>query len=240
MSGEWFERWFSEAYLELYPHRDAAEAVRVVALLSAHGTVRSGDRVLDLACGAGRHIAALEAAGASVTGLDLSRPLLNAARVSGATLLVRADMRRLPIRGGAMDAVVNLFTSFGYFAGDHEHALVLREIARVLAPQGRFALDFLNAPAVRAGLVPRDEQMVQGRRVVQQRRLSDAGRVVVKTIHLAGEELEFMERVRLFERPELEQMIAGAGLVVRHVFGDYDGSPHGSASPRLILLAQRA
>ena len=240
MSGEWFEQWFGEVYLDLYPHRDAAEAARAVALLSAHGVVRPGERVLDLACGAGRHIAALEAAGARVTGLDLSRPLLNAARASGARLLVRADMRRLPIRGGAMDAVVNLFTSFGYFAGDHEHALVLREIARVLAPQGRFALDFLNAPAVRAGLVPRDEKTVQGRRVVQKRRLSDAGRVVVKTIHLTGEDRQFMERVRLFERPELEQMIAGAGLVVRQVFGDYDGSPHAPTSPRLIILAERA
>jgi SAM-dependent methyltransferase len=240
VTGEWYERWFGEAYLELYPHRDVAEAARAVGLLSAHGVVRSGDRVLDLACGAGRHIAALQAAGARVTGLDLSRPLLNAARASGAGALVRADMRRLPVRGGAMDAVVNLFTSFGYFAHDEEHDQALREVARVLAPLGRFALDFLNAPAVRAGLVARDEQTVQGRRVVQERRFAEAGRVVIKTIHLADEDREYMERVRLFERPELEQMLAGAGLAVRQVFGDYDGSPHRTASPRLILLAQRA
>jgi SAM-dependent methyltransferase len=240
MSGEWYEHWFGEAYLGLYPHRDTAEAARAVALLQAHDMVRLGDRVLDLACGAGRHIAALASAGATVTGLDLSRPLLNAAREAGAAQLVRADMRRLPVRSGAMDAVVNLFTSFGYFARDDEHAMVLREIARVLVPTGRFALDFLNAPAVRAGLVARDERTVQGRRVVQERRISDAGRVVVKTIHLADEDRQFMERVRLFERPELETMMADAGLAVRHVFGDYDGSAHGPSSPRLILLAQRA
>jgi len=236
---EWFQRWFGEAYLELYPHRDAAEAARAVGLLQAHGMVLAGDRVLDLACGAGRHMAALQKAGAHVVGLDLSWPLLVAARSAGAELLVRADMRWLPVRSGAMDAVVNLFTSFGYFAHDDEHALVLSEISRVLAPGGRFALDFLNAPAVRAALVARDEKTVRGRRVVQQRRLSDGGRVVVKTIHLEAEGREYMERVRLFERPELEQMFADAGLEVRHVFGDYEGGAHGPSSPRLILLARR-
>lgn len=240
MSGEWFEQWFGDAYLDLYPHRDAAEAGRAVALLQAHGMVLAGDRVLDLACGAGRHIAALEKAGSRVTGLDLSQPLLRAARTGGAGTLVRADMRRLPLRSGAMDAVVNLFTSFGYFATDEEHDQVLREITRVLAPRGRFAIDFLNAPAVRAGLVPRDEKTVQGRRVVQERRLADAGRVVIKTIQIDGEDRQYMERVRLFERPELERMITGAGLVVRHVFGEYDGAPHGASSSRLIVLAQRA
>ena len=60
---EWFEHWFGEEYLDLYPHRDDRDAERAVALLAANGYVRPGQRVLDLACGAGRHAAALERSG---------------------------------------------------------------------------------------------------------------------------------------------------------------------------------
>jgi len=236
---EWFEQWFGEAYLDLYPHRDEAEAARAVRLLAREGVVGPGRRVLDLACGAGRHATVLADAGAAVTGLDLSMPLLQAAREHGVAALVRADMRALPLRGGVFDAVVNLFTSFGYFRTDAEHQAVLDDVARVLRPGGHFALDYLNAPVVRATLVPRDERVVGGRRIIQERRLSNSG-TVVKTIHLADEGRSYLERVRLFERGDIERMLAAAGLAVGRVFGDYDGGAHTDASPRLILLARRA
>src|SRR5262249_19187005 len=148
----------------------------------SRGVVRPGDRVLDLACGAGRHAVALAAIGARVVGLDLSLPLLRAGqRRWRDARLVRGDIRALPVPGGRMDAVVHLFPSFGYFDRDAEHESVIAEVARVLRPGGRFALDFLNAPLVKASLVPRDEATLNGRRVVQERRLEQDGRYVVKT-----------------------------------------------------------
>ena len=237
---EWYQSWFGEAYLELYPHRDEAEARRAVALLVREGAVKPGARILDLACGAGRHAVELAEQGARVTGLDLSAVLLKAARSRWAGPLVRADMRYLPLRSGSFDSVLNLFTSFGYFSSDEESAGVLRDVARVLAPGGWFALDFLNAPAVRARLVARDSKQVQGKRVVQERRLSNAGRTVVKVIHLEHEGKSFEERVRLFERDELERMLSDAGLRIEAALGDYDGGPHTAESPRLLLLARRA
>ena len=237
---EWFEHWFGEEYLELYPHRDAAEAARVAMLLEARGVVWRGALVLDLACGAGRHALALAHRGARVVGLDLSPPLLREARrLFPLALLVRGDIRRLPIRTGALDAVVNLFTSFGYFDRDELHEAVIEDVARVLRPGGRFALDFLNAPQVRATLVPRDVHHAGAREVVQERRLEEGGRYVVKTIHLTGEARSFMERVRLYERADLERIVTRAGLVVDAVLGDYEGAPHSPASPRTLVLAHK-
>ena len=236
---EWFERWFGEEYLSLYPHRDEDEAEHVVALLERCGIVRAGLRVLDLACGAGRHAPALDRRGATVVGFDLSLPLLRTARARTPGALVRGDMRALPFADGGFDTVVNLFTSFGYFEEDGEHERVLREVARVLRRRGRFVLDFLNAPLVRATLVPRDERSVGGRVVVQERGLSADGRFVVKQIHLRGEGRSFMERVRLYERKDLERLLAACGLAPVEVFGDYDGGPHGPSSERLLLLASR-
>src|SRR3982751_3002771 len=112
---EWYEEWFGEDYLRLYPHRNDAEAERAVALISSTVSLQPGWRVLDVGCGAGRHTRAFVVYSARCVGLDLSATLLRLARETTSAPLVRADMRALPIRPRSMDLTVNLFTSFGYF-----------------------------------------------------------------------------------------------------------------------------
>jgi SAM-dependent methyltransferase len=236
---EWFEEWFGEEYLQLYPHRDLAEAEGAVALILGRVGFLPGWRVLDIACGAGRHARAFEAAGARCVGLDLSAALLRVARgVTGAPL-VRADLRALPVRDGSMDLTVNLFTSFGYFDLDAEHAAALRQMVATLRPQGWFVIDFLNPPAVRARLVPRETRRLDGNEVAVARSVSADGRYVCKTITTASGR-RFTERVRLFGADEITAMLADARVTVRHRFGDYDASPLAGDSPRTILFGQTA
>ncbi len=208
-----------------------------MALLAGAVPWRRGLRVLDVGCGTGRHARALAAAGARPIGLDLSAALLRRAREAGVPL-VRADMRALPIRPRSMDLVVNLFTSFGYFEHEADHRQVLEGIARCLVDGGWFAMDFLNADTVRAGLVAKEEQVLGGKRVRITRALEQEGRRVVKTIQVPDGG-EFIERVRLFSPEELSSMLAGAGLPVQTRFGDYDGGPLRPGAPRVILLARR-
>lgn len=197
---------------------------------------RAGWRVLDVGCGAGRHARALVAAGARPVGLDLSPELLARAKEAGVPL-VRADMRALPVRSRSVDLVVNLFTSFGYFEDDAEHARVLRGFADVLVPGGWCALDFLNADSVRRGLVAEEVQQLGVGPVQIRRELHDGGRRVVKTMHIPDGRT-FVERVRLFEPGELETMLRDAGLSVESRFGDYNGGPLGPGAPRAILLSR--
>lgn len=239
---EWFRDWFGETYLALYPHRDRAEARAAVRLVEERIGPRRGAWALDLACGAGRHLAFLRAAGLRPVGLDLSAPLLREARRNGeATPLVRADMRRIPFASHAFDLLVSFFTSFGYFSTREEDESVAREARRVLRPGGRFLLDYLNAEHVRAGLVAEDEREVGGRRV-RQRRWTEGG-AVVKRIEVetgAGEPEVHHERVRLYEPEELEALLGRAGLRVGERLGDYDGRPHDVRAPRLILIGEAA
>ncbi len=237
---EWFEQWFGEEYHVLYPHRDDTEAQLAVALIRRVAPWSSGQLVLDLACGAGRHAAELERAGARVIGLDLSPAMLHRARRRVRAPLVRGDMRALPFRPGTFGLVVNLFTSFGYFRSDTEHGAVMRQVAEVLAPDGRFVIDYLNADQVRRSLRRDSEQIQQGDASARvKRRFSEEGLYVVKEIELRAENRSFQERVRLFTPAELERLLTAAGLEVVARYGDYDGRPLGVDTPRTILVARR-
>jgi SAM-dependent methyltransferase len=236
---EWFEEWFGEDYLALYPHRDDAEAAQAVRLVLSGVGFLPGWRVLDVACGAGRHARALRQAGARCVGLDLSATLLRIARGVTDAPLVRGDMRRLPIRTGSMDLTVNLFTSFGYFDREADHADALGQMVDTVRDGGWFVIDFLNPAAVRRNLVPSERVLLNGRPVEVRRHLSSDGHHVTKTIETAGGR-RFRERVRLFQAEEITGMLEALGVQVRRAYGNYDGAPLGSMSPRTILLGQRA
>jgi len=236
---EWFESWFGEDYVALYPHRNEAEAERVVALIAENVRDRDIGLVLDLACGPGRHSRYLGKRWWT-SGVDLSEVLLRLAKQKGTPAkLVRADIRALPYRESSFDLVVNLFTSFGYFDSDEEHQDVIRGLWRVMRPSGTFVIDFFNAHAVRENLVARDESIVEGKKIEQRREISSDGRFVVKHIDIKAEGREFMERVRLFSKDELVSMVERVGFRIERALGDYDGGPLTQQSPRVILFARR-
>jgi SAM-dependent methyltransferase len=234
---EWFEEWFGEEYLRLYPHRDDADAERAVGLICRSVGLEPGWRVLDVACGAGRHARAFVAAGARCFGLDLSATLLRLARQVTDAPLIRADMRWLPIRPASIDLTVNLFTSFGYFERDAEHTAALQEMVSTVRPGGWFVIDFLNPAAVRRQLVPEETLELPGQTVQVSRSVSPDGRYVCKSIR-APKGRHFMERVRLFEPDQMSAMLKRAGVKVRLAFGDYDASPLTPDAARTILVGQ--
>ena len=241
--GPWYRRWFGETYLELYSHRDEDEASDAVELLLRECPLNAGSPVLDLACGAGRHLRRLNEHGLRTVGLDLSGPLLLRARALVPNeRVVRADMRALPFASDRFEAVTSFFTSFGYFATEEDDSLVLSEIRRVLRDNGCLLLDFLNSKLVRSTLSPRDENEVDGKRVVQERRVVDAGGAVEKTIRIesaeGGEPEIFHERVRLYSPDQLRALMTGCGLTPHRWFGDYQGRDLADSAPRVIAFAR--
>jgi len=242
----WYASWFGEEYLALYPERDDLEAQRqaqfVYGLLAPYAPKGRGG-ILDLACGTGRHAVVLSRGGFPVAGVDLSAPLLERARARRAEPapgFVRADMRRLPFARGAFGAVVNFFTSFGYFEDPADDARVLSEVARLLAPGGAFLSDVFNASRVLASLVSREEKTVAGERVSIRRSHDAATRRIEKEITMGTGPTArtYRERVRVYLRDELEALHRESGLAVTAAFGDFDGTPFDPRrSPRLILLA---
>jgi len=241
VAADWFADAFDELYPVVYAHRSVEAARDEAAFAAAYTGLTAGDRVLDLCCGAGRHMAHLGATAARVVGLDYSVPLLLMARehLGARRALTRGDMRALPFTAGAFDVVLSFFTSFGYFLDEAEDCRAAREMARVLAPKGRFFLDYLNATQVCASLVPHSERREDPYMVVEDRWLDEAAaRVNKKTAVLQDHETVAIreESVRLYTRPGLTAILADAGLRVEECLGDFSGGCLRDDSPRLILV----
>ncbi len=251
MSRAWFEVAFDDLYVELYAHRDEAEAAQaidwVARALAARGHAGlAGAAVLDLACGAGRHLAALSRHGARAVGIDLSRSLLARARAAvGGGALVRGDLRRLPCAAARFDLALSMFTSLGYFESEADNQAALSEVARVLYPRGWFVVDYLNADLVQRNLAPCSEREVGEYRVIEERRIDAARGRVLKDVRVerrAGGPVvsHYVESVALWNRAALEARLAAAGFRVLEAAGDYAGGPFTAEAPRLLLLAERA
>lgn len=243
----WFEKSFGHDYLIVYKHRDVQGAYEEVRKMVDWLDLPKGAQILDLCCGTGRHSLALADFGYNVTGVDLSEVLLEQAVQSDEEKRVRwirGDMRNVPVEG-PYDAIVNLFTSFGYFDTEDENVQVLREIRRVLKPGGVFIIDFLNPAYVERHLVPSSEREIDGVRI-RERRSIESGCVVkhIEISDLKGSDKTsrtYMEKVRLFRPEQFQEMMNRAGLVIDAMYGGYDQSDYDEhTSVRQIYVGHSA
>jgi SAM-dependent methyltransferase len=150
-------------------------------------------------------------------------------------------MRALPFRGGAFRAVVNFFTSFGYFLGELENLAVVAEIERVLVPGGAFLCDTFNRDAALANLVAEEQRRAGDREYWIRRWWNPKTSRLEKEIEVrrAGSSETFRESVRAYTCGELVALLERAGLRVEATWGDFDAAPLGPRSPRLIALARK-
>lgn len=245
MPETWYKDWFAdERYLALYCHRNAEEASPALDLIESAISISKDAEILDFACGAGRHSITLAKRGyTNITGIDLSPTLIREAKKNAEVEGVRINFREQDMRSfdGNYDLIMNLFTSFGYFASDTENEEVIIRVGKSLKNGGYFVIDFFNAAVVRKNIVDHDEKIISTGERVEQSRLIKNNRVE-KTIIIHSDKgaSEFKESVRLFELSDFQRMFAKAGLAIKEKFGDYGGAPFDEgSSPRLFLVAKK-
>jgi SAM-dependent methyltransferase len=238
----WYKEWFGEDYLTVYQHRDNNDAIRLIDLILKHIKIHPDTRLLDLACGNGRHSYLISKYTSKVLGLDLSASLLKVAQKRKVTgqfpAFVRADMRYFPFKI-SFDVIFSLFTSFGYFDDDSMHLQVAKEIADCLVTKGDFVIDYFNADYVKKNLIPQGTRNIGRTEVVEERWIS-SGRVHKKiTLYKRNSEKHFYESVRMFELDEMTALLGRAGIKTGQVYGNYDGSDYNPDSKRMIIFSKK-
>jgi SAM-dependent methyltransferase len=201
--------------------------------------------ILDLCCGQGRHADGLIESGYYVIGVDSSRELLEIAQKSAPeeTLFIEGDMRDIPLKKNSCDAVINMFTSFGFF-DDEGNLQVLKSVSSVLKRKGKLLLDYWNPYAVPQLDGTKNWWWIDDKTLSLAEVSYDfeTGRLQDKRTIIDFRNGSIQKSVRdlkFYMLPELDLMLKSAGMRMLEVFGDIDGRNYNANSRRLITLSER-
>lgn len=240
---QWFEVWFDSPYYPiLYKKRNTAEAQSFIDKITDFLQIEKGSKVLDLACGRGRHSYYLSQKGLDVTGLDISPKSIQTAqtRYQSENVEFYIHDMRLPFRINYYDFVFNFFTSLGYFDQIKENQHVFSAVHKGLKKGGKLLVDFMNVEKVMANLVEREEVEIDGISFYIRREIEDDK--IMKHIRVTdGNKIAmYSEAVQILKPHHFYSFLHEEGFKLLDEFGNYaleDFNP--SDSDRYIFLAQK-
>lgn len=256
---DWWKTLFDQKYLDTYlsdltPERTKREVDFVVKATN----LQPSDRILDLACGHGRHSIELAKRGFDMVGLDYSEPFIakakQDAKQAGVKVeFVRGDMKNLPFNE-SFDVVLMLFTAFGYF-DDENNQRALGEVSKSLKSSGRFLIDVISGEAV-IKRFNKEGQKEEGSSFLKIPRTYEVGGLTVNEVEWFdsdtqqvhnhrewidehGEKKEYDYYLKVYTVPQYKEMFAKTGFEFKQVWGDFQGNPHNKDNFRTIILAER-
>ena len=269
----WYVQFFKGDYLRIYGHTLQQDRTELETQFAIHALdIQPHHRILDLCCGQGRHTIALAKTGLDVTGIDLSEEMLSIARsaaekegvvrtdesplpsgegqgegpdAKGGITLRQADMRHLPNDlENHFDAVINMFSSFGYLESEDDDQQVLHQISNALKLGGRLLMDLLNREWV---IINNEEydwhQHEDGRIVLEHRQLdlqTSTNHITYTEILPNGTQREMSDlHMRLYTLTELTKMLSDAGLTLQKVYGGFQTEPYTVNTRRMIVIASK-
>lgn len=239
----WFESWFDSPYYHLlYQHRDKDEAKVFINNLLAYLKLPAHAFLLDLACGKGRHSIHFAQKGFVVTGLDLSQQSIHyAQQFENESLSFFTHDMRMPFRINYFDAVMNLFTSFGYFENEKDNLKTVRSAAASLKTGGVLIIDFMNSKKVISEMIAEENKEVCDICFHIRKKISHG--FLIKEINFTnnGEEFSFNEKVKTLTLADFKNYFRQSGLQLTATFGNYMLQPFDeNNSERLIIIATKA
>lgn len=239
---EWFESWFDTPYYHLlYNNRDYTEAENFITKLTEDLDLPKSSKIIDLACGKGRHSVFLNKMGYDVLGLDLSQQSIDFdIQFENESLQFKVHDMRNPIDSEPVDAVFNLFTSFGYFDSENDDKNVFQSVHNVLKTDGYFVLDYLNEEYVKRVIVPETTVHREGIDFHITKRIEN--RYIIKDIRFEdkGQSFHFFEKVKLHTLDTIKNYAEECGFERIKIWGDYQLNDfQKEISPRCINLFKK-
>jgi len=242
---EWYKDWFNSIYYHrLYFDRDEGEAEKFITKIIHHLKPLPESRMLDVACGKGRHSKFLAEQGFDVTGIDISIDSISHAKNYEEENLqfFQHDMR-LPFWINYYDYAFNFFTSFGYFDTRREHDDAVRTIAQSLKPGGCVLFDYLNVHYIEDRLIHNESKKINGTDYEIHRWHNEDHfykKIIVQDAALE-KPMEYTEKVAKFSLGDFTDMLSFQKMQVTKVFGDYELNAYDvRKTPRMIIVAKKS
>ena len=262
-TADWYKKSFNQDYMRIYGHKDETAIQETNSILTYLGlpqtaASRQSPRILDVACGWGRHAIELARRGYTVTGVDLSSIMLDEAkkRAKKAEVTIRwlcMDLREMDFVN-EFEVAINIFTSFGYFADEAENAKVLRNVFQSLVSGGRFLIDLDNPLYfIRKGQAVERFRLSGSPGVAEESVLKEEflrwkreRHVTYSFLDRRGKEDDILLRCNLYDYLDIKSLLEQhAGFEMpQAAWGDFNGSVHpvpklSEDLPRLIVIARK-
>jgi 2-polyprenyl-3-methyl-5-hydroxy-6-metoxy-1,4-benzoquinol methylase len=239
---EWFNTWFNSPYYHiLYKNRNIKEAQFFIRNLIKYLNISTNDKILDVACGMGRHSIFLNQLGFTVEGIDLSAKNIEAAeKHERQNLHFEIHDMRESYKEEHFNYAFNMFTSFGYFENDNDNQIAISAIASSLKKDGVLVLDFLNPYRVIHHLVKEEYKVIEGIHF-KINRIFD-GESIIKEINFEdnGQTYQFKEKVKAIRRLSFLTYFRNANLMHLQTFGDYNLNEYAvDTSDRMIFIVKK-
>lgn len=245
----------AQLYDLFYGGKDYAGEARFVHECLERFSRGPSRRIVDLACGTGRHAVALERLGHDVVGVDVSEAMLCAARENAAAADVRArfhhgDLRTLAVEGAPFDAATCLFDAIGYVGTNEALHQSFRGIARTIRPGGLLVFEFWHAAAmlrshdpvrVKRWQTPEGEVLrISETQLDCERQLANVTYTVYE-LHRDGTFTSFTERHtnRYFLVQEMGRWLTDAGFEPEHWFSGFSFEGRISADTWHVVAVAR-
>lgn len=242
---EWYKDWFNSGeYLQVYKHRNEQDADKLLKLIFDNLEIADGSKILDAACGAGRHAIHLAEKGFDVTGFDLSETLLeiaknNARQKKLIPRFIKSDIRKF-LLNETFSLVINLFTSFGYFEEDEDNFLFFKNAYQMLDSEGYLAFDYFNANYLVNNLIPETVKNIDGLEITERRKIKNNRVNKDILIEKEGNSKTFSESVKLYDADLLLDRFHKIGYKNFKIFGNFNGTDFNQeTSERLIIICQK-
>lgn len=201
--------------------------------------------VLDVPCGLGRHAVELASRGLDVTAVDATPAYLDEARDHAADdaadpEFVEADMREFQ-RPGAFDAVVNLYTSFGFFADRADDEATARNFHASLEPGGTLVMQLTGKETLAREYQARTWHDREHGYVLEERTVRDDWSWVENrwVVVEGGDSREFTVSHRLYSAYELQSLLERVGFDEVAAHGDLAGSDYDETADELVVVAEK-
>lgn len=224
--------------------RWSAAPVEAEALAGLLGLVQ-GDAVLDACCGVGRHSIPLARNGFRVTGVDITGEFIEAARSTAeaeglSPEFVTSDILCYSAQQ-KFQAVINMYTSFGYFPSQEEDLVFLKKMREHLLPGGKIMIETRGKEIAARDFIENEWYEKDGNYVLAHYSISDDFSLLFNRWILVTKEdrYDYSFAQRLYSAMEGKKMLSEAGYDDVEVYGSLIGAPYNEKAESLVLIGRR-